>query len=338
MWYEGGMKPLLGMGCAVLAVCAVGFSAYRILVERMPDEIRGTRLVMEHDASYLPKAGMVRLENAGFSSMVHGLENRGKFFSLAECIVEARQKDILDDMLDRVDPQRSLRFHVICSASGAMKEIWLGDGGNGENAVLINRCMAVLGAYWLLRRYCDDEQLFFKWMRLSLRNRKTALLDASVEYLFPWLRPDREQYVHGRWISDIESVTYYCYPLEESGKSSLPSPFMYAVTSRKRFSSVSLEIRCSALKGALIDVEIKQDSQMIRAGRAVLIRIDGNDHGRSYSWNRRPGKMLPVRLPSMEIPEGGPPAMILQVPEDFRSCPEEEILPALIEECPCMSM
>jgi len=113
---------------------------------------------------------------------------------------------------------------------------------------------------------------------------------------------------------------------------------MYAVTSRKRFSSVSLEIRCSALKGALIDVEIKQDSQMIRAGRAVLIRIDGNDHGRSYSWNRRPGKMLPVRLPSMEIPEGGPPAMILPVPEDFRSCPEEEILPALIEECPCMSM
>lgn len=96
MWYEGGMKPLLGMGCAVLAVCAVGFSAYPILVERMPDEIRGTRLVMEHDASYLPTAGMVRLENAGFSSMVHGLENRGKFFSLAECIVEARQKDILE--------------------------------------------------------------------------------------------------------------------------------------------------------------------------------------------------------------------------------------------------
>ena len=73
------MKPLLGMGCAVLAVCAVGFSAYRILMERMPDEIRGTRLVMEHDASYLPKAGMVRLENAGFSSMVHGLENGGSF-------------------------------------------------------------------------------------------------------------------------------------------------------------------------------------------------------------------------------------------------------------------
>ena len=183
------------MGCAVLAVCAVGFSAYRILMEKMPDEIRGTRLVMEHDASYLPKAGMVRLENAGFSSMVHGLENGGKFFSLAECIVEARQKDILDDMLDRVDPQRSLRFHVICNASGAMKETWLDDGGNGENAVLINRCMAVLGAYWLLRRYCDDEQLFFKWMRLSLRNRKTAFLDDSVEYLFPWLRPDREQYV-----------------------------------------------------------------------------------------------------------------------------------------------
>lgn len=67
------------MGCAVLAVCAVGFSAYRILVERMPDEIRGTRLVMEHDASYLPTAGMVRLENAGFSSMVHGLENGGSF-------------------------------------------------------------------------------------------------------------------------------------------------------------------------------------------------------------------------------------------------------------------
>ncbi len=73
------------MGCAVLAVCAVGFSAYRILMERMPDEIRGTRLVMEHDASYLPKAGMV-----------HGLENGGEFLSLAECIVEARQKDILE--------------------------------------------------------------------------------------------------------------------------------------------------------------------------------------------------------------------------------------------------
>lgn len=34
----------------------------------------------------------------------------------------------------------------------------------------------------------------------------------------------------------------------------------------------------------------------------------------------------------MEIPEGGPPAMILPVPEDFRSCPEEEILPAIIED------
>lgn len=299
MWYEGGMKPLLGMGCAVLAVCAVGFSAYRILMERMPDEIRGTRLVMEHDASYLPTAGMVRLENAGFSSMVHGLENGGEVFLTGG----VHRGGAAKGYSGRIDPRRSLRLYVVCNASGEMKETWLGDGGNGQNAVLINRCMAVLGAYWLLRRYCDDEQLFFKWMRLSLRNRKTAFLDDSVEYLFPWLRPDREQYVHGKWISDIESVTYYCYPLEERGKSSLPSPFMYAVTSRKRFSSVSLEIRCSALKGALIDVEIKQDSQMIRAGRAVLIRIDGNDHGRSYSWNRRPGKMLPVRLPSMEIPE-----------------------------------
>lgn len=77
------MKPFLWMTCAVLAACAVGFSAYRMLVERMPDEIRGTRLVIEHDASLLPTMGMMRLENAGFSSMVHGLE-KGKKNPLRE--------------------------------------------------------------------------------------------------------------------------------------------------------------------------------------------------------------------------------------------------------------
>lgn len=74
------MKPLLGMGCAVLAVCAVGFSAYRILMEKMPDEIRGTRLVMEHDASYLPKAGMVRAGKCRIFQHGSRVGERGEVF------------------------------------------------------------------------------------------------------------------------------------------------------------------------------------------------------------------------------------------------------------------
>lgn len=76
------MKPFLWMTCAVLAACAVGFSAYRMLVGEASERIPATRLVIEHDASLLPTMGMMRLENAGFSSMVHGLEKGKKFLSV----------------------------------------------------------------------------------------------------------------------------------------------------------------------------------------------------------------------------------------------------------------
>ena len=45
-------RPGAGIAAAFGQI-GVGFSAYRILMERMPDEIRGTRLVMEHDLSLI---------------------------------------------------------------------------------------------------------------------------------------------------------------------------------------------------------------------------------------------------------------------------------------------
>lgn len=57
-----GVKPFLWMTCALLAACAIGFSAYRMLVGDVSERIPATRLVIEPDASCLSTMGMASLE------------------------------------------------------------------------------------------------------------------------------------------------------------------------------------------------------------------------------------------------------------------------------------
>lgn len=325
------MKPFLWMTCAVLAACAIGFSAYRMLMEEIPERLPPTRLIIEPDASHLPSMGMVPLEDpAIFNAARHPVLGPGKGkrrLTLAECMLEARQKNVLDGMLDRIDPRRSLRLYVVCRMSGEVREAWLDDGENGENTALLRRAVAVLGCYWLLRNYCDDEALFFQWVRLSLESGKAEVLDASVEYLFPWLKPDREQYVHGRWISDIESVTYDCVPLERNAGTAVSWPWLFTITTRKDFSSGLLEIRCVALKGASIVLEMPPDSRTLHSPELLPFRIWENAHGWLYPWKMRSGGMMPVWMAPMAFPRDVPPSVLSSVPEDFRSCPEEDMPP-----------
>lgn len=327
------MKPFLWMTCAVLAACAIGFSAYRMLMGEASERIPATRLVIEADASYLSTMGMVPLEDPFIFDTAHSpafeLREGKSRLTLAECILEARQKNVLDGVLDRIDPQRSLRLYVICRVSGEIKEAWLDDEGNGEDTALLRRAVAVLGCYWLLRNFCDDEELFFRWMRLSLKSRKAEVLDASVEYLFPWLKPDREQYVHGRWISDIESVTYDCLRPGSNAGAAVSWPCLFTVSSRKNGSSGLLEIRCPALKGALLTLEIPLDNRTLHPRELLPFRIWEDGHGWPYPWNVRPVGVPPVWVPPMKIPEDAPSSSLPSIPGDFRSCPEEDMLPEL---------
>lgn len=327
------MKPFLWMTCAVLAACAIGFSAYRMLRGEASERIPATRLVIEPDVSCLSTTGMVPLENPFIFNTARNpafeLREGKSRLTLAECILEARQKNVLDGVLDRMDPRRSLRLYVICRVSGEIKEAWLDDGSNGEDTALLRRAAAVLGCYWLLRNFCDDEELFFRWMRLSLKSRKAEVLDASVEYLFPWLKPDREQYVHGRWISDIESVTYDCLPPGSNAGAAVSWPSLFTVTSRKNGSSGLLEIRCPALKGALLTLEMPLDNCTLHPRELLPFRVWKNVHGWPYPWNVRPVGMPPVWEAPMEIPEDTPSSAFPSVPGDFRSCPQEDMLPEL---------
>lgn len=327
------MKPFLWMTCAVLAACAIGFSTYRMLVIGVSERIPATRLVIEPDASYLSTMGMVPLEDPFIFDTAHSpafeLREGKSRLTLAECILEARQKNVLDGILDRIDTQRSLRLYVVCRVSGEIKEAWLDDEGNGEDTALLRRAVAVLGCYWLLRNFCDDEELFFRWMRLSLKSRKAEVLDASVEYLFPWLKPDREQYVHGRWISDIESATYDCVPLGRNAGAAYSWPSLFTVISRKNGSSGLLEIRCAALNGAFIALAMPPDNRTLHPRELLPFRIWEDGHGWPYPWNVRPVGMPPVWEAPMEIPEDTPSSAFPSVPGDFRSCPEEDMLPEL---------
>lgn len=292
------MKPFLWMTCAVLAACTIGFSAYRMLVGEASERIPATRLVVEADASCLSTTGMVPLEDPFIFNTARNpafeLREGKSRLTLAECILEARQKNVLDGVLDRMDPQRSLRLYMVYRVSGEIKEAWLDDGSNGEDTALLRRAAAVLGCYWLLRNLSDDEELFFRWMRLSLKSRKAEVLDASVEYLFPWLKPDREQYVHGRWISDIESVTYDCLPPGSNAGAAVSWPSLFTVTSRKNGSFGLLEIRCPALKGALLTLEMPLDNCTLHPRELLPFRVWKNVHGWSYPWNVRPVGMPPV--------------------------------------------
>lgn len=263
-------------------------------MEEIPERLPPTRLIIEPDASHLLSIGMVPLEDPTILNTGCHPGGGKRRLTLAECMLEARQKDVLDGMLDRIDPRRSLRLYVVCRMSGEDREAWLNDGENGENMALLRRGIAVFGCYWLLRNYCDDEALFFQWVRLSLESGKAEVLDASVEYLFPWLKPDREQYVHGRWISDIESVTYDCVSLERKAGTAVSRSWLFTITSRKDFSSGLLEIRCAALKGASIVLEMPPDSRTLHPRELLPFRIWENGHGWLYPWKMRFGGMMPV--------------------------------------------
>lgn len=135
-----GSEASLWMTCALLAACAIGFSAYRMLVGDVSERISATRLVIEPDASCLPTMGMASLEtpfifNAARSPVFDLREGKSPL-TLAECILEARQKDILAGVLDRIDSQRFLRLYVVCRVPGEIKGAWLDDGGNGEDTAL----------------------------------------------------------------------------------------------------------------------------------------------------------------------------------------------------------
>lgn len=77
---------------------------------------------------------------------------------------------------------------------------------------------------------------------------------------------DREQFVHGRWISDIKSVTYGCIPLDRNAGAAVSQPCLFTVTSRKNGSSFLLEIRSAALNGAFIAVEMPPDNRTLYFG------------------------------------------------------------------------
>lgn len=190
---------------------------------------------------------------------------------------------------------------MVCRVPGEIKGAWLDDGGNGEDTALLRRAVAVLGVIGLLRNFCDDEELFFRWMRFSLKSRKAEMLDASVEYLFSWLKPDREQFVHGRWISDIKSVTYGCIPLDRNAGAAVSRPCLFTVTSRKNGSSCLLEIRSAALNGAFIAVEMPPDNRTLHPGELLPFRIgktvtDGLVPGTCGPCGCRPWRFLKMCL------------------------------------------
>lgn len=137
-------------------------------------------------------------------------------------------------------------------------------------------------------------------------------------------QPDREQFVHGRWILDIELVTYGCVPLDRNAGAAVSQPCLFTVTSRKNGSSFLLEIRSAALNGAFIALEMPPDNRTLHPGELLPFRIWENGHGWPCPWNVRP-----VRVPPMEIPENVPSSFLPSVPENFRSCPEEDMLPEL---------
>lgn len=96
-----------------------------MLAGDVSERIPATRLVIEPDASCLSTMGMVPLEapfifNTARNPAFELREGKGRL-TLAECVLEARQKDVLDGMLDRIDPQRSLRLYVVCRVPGEIK-------------------------------------------------------------------------------------------------------------------------------------------------------------------------------------------------------------------------
>lgn len=162
-------------------------------------------------------------------------------------------------------------------------------------------------------------------MRLSWKSRKAEMLDASVEYLFPWLKPDREQFVHGRWISDIKSVTYGCIPLDRNAGAAVSRPCLFTVTSRKNGSSCLLEIRSAALNGAFIALEIPPDNRTLYSGELLLFRIWENGHGwpcpgMSGPWKCCPCGCRPWRFLKMRLHRSFPPSSKIFVPVRRKIC------------------
>ncbi|WP_302014866.1 hypothetical protein [uncultured Akkermansia sp.] len=244
------MKSAAWVGFAALAVGAVVFSAYRMLSENPSGNVPQTRLVIEDERAFVP---------AGYMKRMEGVQGGG-YLSPAECLVEARKKGILDGLLDRMDPERSLRLHAVCNVSGSLKEVWVDSVRRDDGRVV--QCMFVLGCYCRLRNDCYDEKRFFQYVRSSLSNKKRSLLNGNVEYVFPWLLPDLEhcQWGHSKDGSDrMDYTAYYCGPSSPEDIRGGSPDYLFYIVDHHADGKLELGIRTAAGRVKCVQMKTGED-------------------------------------------------------------------------------
>lgn len=133
-------------------------------------------------------------------------------------------------------------------------------------------------------------------------------------------QPDREQFVHGRWISDIESVTHGCIPLDCNAGAAVSRSCLFTVTSRKNGSSCLFEIRSAVLNGAFIAVEMPLDNRTLHPGELLPFRIWENGHGWPCPWKCCPCGCRPWRFLKMCLHHSFPPSPKIFVPVRRKIC------------------
>lgn len=133
-------------------------------------------------------------------------------------------------------------------------------------------------------------------------------------------QPDREQFVHGRWISDIESVTHGCIPLDCNAGAAVSRSCLFTVTSRKNGSSCLLEIRCAALNGAFITLECHRTTSHFIPGNCCR-----SGFGKTVTDGLAPGMCGPCgcrpwRFLKMCLHRSFPPSPKIFVPVRRKIC------------------
>lgn len=107
---------------------------------------------------------------------------------------EADRENILSSLLDLIDPQKRLNIYVVKDTLKQKMEIYLRDSCYGitKDALLLNRCIVVLGGYYQLRNYSYDEKAFISWMKKSLENNRINHGKEDILfYVFPYIKPDK---------------------------------------------------------------------------------------------------------------------------------------------------
>ncbi len=144
---------------------------------------------------------------------------------LIECLKEADRENLLNDLLDSIDPQKRLTFYVVQTPKAGM-QIWLGDNQaeqDYENHVdLMNHCFVLIGGYYQLRNGSDKRESFFPWLKTSFKKAGTKssdkmTLNETFSYVFPYLLPDK-----------IDCIT-----IHEQGKQK--ESLVYCLKKRKEF-------------------------------------------------------------------------------------------------------